>query len=94
MNGQVSILHPTTCGFAKIAAYKLVSANIPLEDRISKYEIAFEECMENFAVLPDAHRRYFPKITEKNRAIGKSHKDIKKQGVRRILHEDTEEIAT
>ena len=77
MNGQVSILHPTTCGFAKIAVYELVSANISLDDRISKYEIAFEECMENFAVLPDTHRRNFPKITEKIRAIGKSHKDIK-----------------
>ena len=66
MDEQVSIVHPTTCGFGEVAAYELVSANVPLEDRISKYEIAFEECMENFAVLPDTHRRNFPKIIEKN----------------------------
>ena len=77
MDEQVSIVHPTTCGFGKVAACQLVSTNVPLDDHISKYEIAFEECMENFAVLPDTHHRNFPKIIEKIRAIGKRHKDTK-----------------
>ena len=41
MEGQISILHPTTCGFGKVIAYELNSSNISLENRIAEYETIF-----------------------------------------------------
>ena len=41
------------------------------------YEILFEEYNENFGVALETHRRIFPKIVEKIRAIGKRHKNMK-----------------
>ena len=79
MEGQISILHPTTCGFGKVIAYELDSSNISLENRIAEYETIFGEQKENFSVASETHRRNFPKIVEKIRAIGKRHKDIKTQ---------------
>ena len=80
MEGQISILHPTTCGFGKVIAYELNSSNISLKNRIAElYETIFGEQKENFSVASETHRRNFPKIVEKIRAIGKRHKDIKKE---------------
>ena len=77
MEGSISILHPTTCGFGKVIAYELNSSNLSLENRIAKYETIFEEYKENFSVALETHRRNFPKIVEKIRTIGKRHKDMK-----------------
>ena len=77
MEGSISILHRTTCGFGKIIAYKLNSSNLSLENRIAKYETIFEEYKENFSVALETHRRNFPKIVGKIRTIGKRHKDMK-----------------
>ena len=38
MEGSISVLHPTTCGFGKVIAYELNSSNLSLENRIAKYE--------------------------------------------------------
>ena len=77
MEGSISILQPTTCGFGKVIAYELNSSNISLENRIVKYETIFEEYKENFSVAFETHRRNFPKIVKTFRAIGKRHKDMK-----------------
>ena len=77
MEGSISILHPTTCGFGKVIAYELNSSNLSLENHIAKYETIFEEYKENFSVALETHRRNFPKIVEKIRTIGKRHKDTK-----------------
>ena len=60
-----------TCGFVKIAAYELNTANLSLEERISKFNELFAECKENFQIKADLHARNFPKIVEKIRTIGK-----------------------
>ena len=65
MEGQIIILHPTTCGFGKVIAYELNSSNISLENRIAEYETIFGEQKENFSVASETHRRNFPKIVGK-----------------------------
>ena len=77
MEGSISILHPTTCGFGKVIAYELNSSNLSLENRIAKYETIFEEYKENFSVALETQRRNFPKIVEKIRTIGKRHMKTK-----------------
>ena len=77
MEGSISILHPTTCGFGKVIAYELNSSSLSLENRIAKYETIFEEYKANFSVALETHQRNFPKIVGKFRAIGKRHKDTK-----------------
>ena len=86
MEGSVSILHPTTCGFGKVIAYDLNSSNLSLENRIAKYETIFEEYKENFSVALETHWRNFPKIVEKIRTVGKRHKDMKTKNIGRIFH--------
>ena len=77
MEGSISILHPTTCRFGKVIAYELNSSNLSLENCIAKYETIFEEYKENFSVALEAHRRNFPKVVKRIRAIGTRHKDMK-----------------
>ena len=77
MEGSISILHPTTCGFGNIIAYELNSSNLSLEHRIAKYETIFEEYKENFSVALETHRRNFSQIVEKFKTIDQRHKDMK-----------------
>ena len=86
MEGSISILHPTTCGFGKVINYELNSSNLPLENRIAKYETIFVEYKENFSVALETHRRNFPKIVEKIRAIGNTSQGYENQDIGRILH--------
>ena len=74
---EISILHPTTCGFARIIAYELINLQLPLEKQIEKYNIIFEECQEKFQVTLDTYKRNFPKIVAKIPAIGKRQKELK-----------------
>ena len=53
MEGQISILHPTTRRFGKVIAYELNSSNISLENRIAEYETIFGEQKENFSVASE-----------------------------------------
>ena len=57
MEGSISILHPTTCGFGKVIDYELNSSNLSLENRIAKYETILEEYKENVNVALETHRR-------------------------------------
>ena len=57
-----SILHPTTCGFGRMITYELIILGLPLEERMEKYNVIFEECLESFQVTSQTQRRYFPKI--------------------------------
>ena len=56
---EISILHPTTCGFARIIAYELINLQLPLEKQIEKYNIIFEECQEKFQVTSDCFCYHF-----------------------------------
>ena len=70
-----SIIHPTTCGFGRIISYELINLKLPMDKQIQKYNSIFEECKDKFQVPLETHRRNFPKIVEKIRAIGNRHKE-------------------
>ena len=78
----LSIIHPQTCGFAKVLAYVLNRANLTLEERIAQYENQFMDYKENFNIPSETHRRNLPKIVGKITALGKRKKEIKEK----ILH--------
>ena len=84
IEGSISVLHPTTCGFGKVIAYELNSSNLSLENRIAKYETIFEEYKENFSVALETHQRNFPKIVEKN--DWQTSQGYENQNIGRILH--------
>ena len=86
MEGSISILHPTTCGFGKVIAYELNSSNLSLENHIAKYETIFEEYKENFNITLETHRRNFPKIGRNNQNDWQTSQGYEKQNIGRLLH--------
>ena len=77
---ELSITYPQTCGFAKVLAYELNTANLTIEERIAHYENQFKE--ENFNIPRETHRRNLPKIVDRIKTMGKRNKEIKEG----ILH--------
>ena len=55
----MSIIDPTTCGFAKVVAYELVLSRVTVKEQIDCYDLIFNK---HFMVSSDIHRRNFPKI--------------------------------
>ena len=68
---EASILHPTTCGFIKVAAYELVSSKCPVDERIRQILALLE-----FEIHSETIRRK-PKIVESIKKIGKRKREIK-----------------
>ena len=71
---QVSILHPTTCGFLKVAAYELVLSNLTLDERILNVQELFD-----YEVGTETINRNFPKICKVFQSLGKRKKEIRKK---------------
>ena len=69
---ETSILHPTTCGFVKVAAYELVSSKCELDEQINSFRSLFD-----YEIKTEMVRRNFPKIIENVRKIGKRNKEMK-----------------
>ena len=84
---NISILHPTTCGFARIIAYELINLQLPLEKQIEKYNIVFEQCQEKFQVTLDTYKRNFPKIVAKMPSNWKTPKRVETYFACRILNQ-------
>ena len=70
----MSIIDPTTCGFAKVVAYELVLSRVTLKEQIDCYDLIFNK---HFMVSSDIHRRNFPKIKNQIQSIAKSSKTNK-----------------
>ena len=69
-----SIISPTSCGFAKVAAYNIFNGKDRLNTVNTQLELfnkQFTTCEENFCVESDTFRKNFPKILDNFKSLQK-----------------------
>ena len=98
----MSIISPTTCGFAKVCVYNIfiatqASNNRKLEVKEQHYDMyidQFQECVGNFTAPFKTFRLYFPKILDNFKAIQKKRRNDKATILQIFCRENWDKFTT